>query len=818
MTRIGKFAGWISLLPLMFLASRDAQTAQLEISSGSSITVQGANRTVVVQSAPISPAPPALNSFRTSSVFSFPRISLAFSEYLDVYQYHAGSGVLDVVSGATTLDLTLWLVDHLGNRFELPIRLATGIPVASDCFGFNLCIFSPASPQCLGSPWNPATGNLTLVGRKRIGPGSGTIVDCEIVEIVLKARIEPRDFDNDGKQDAIDRCPSTPDASQIDTDVDGVGDSCDNCVNAYNPYQGDVDGDNKGNACDGLKINFQPAGAPIPAGFSADSGLLFSASPGWGWLGSTTVQTRDRNILSDQKLDTFAFSSTERTWEAVLPGGVYEIETAIGDPANPQGPQRVVLAERTPAGATFFDNEYTVAGANNKVKLLSTQFVGDGRLTLEIGGLAGNTMLNYVTATESQPPPFFSRYVNFQPSGSATPAGWAPDSGDPYTTPRGYGWDGTTILPTRNRAALGNPLLDTFVFQDVVPRTWKIDVPPDYYLVQFGVGDASYAQSHETVLVEGFPWLEGASTLAGQTLTVFGAVPVLDGALEVSIGESGGLTPLNYIAVASAPVDLDGDGLENLRDNCYDVANAGQEDGDLDGRGDPCDACPQDPGNDGDGDGLCGNVDNCPFVANADQADGDLDGKGNACDNCPANSNPDQADQDRDGKGNICDNCPSVHNASQSDQDGDGKGDACDNCPSIQNPAQENADADARGDVCDCAPANPGAFAAPTEIQGVRVSNQPATSISWTSQSSAAGSGTVYDVVSELLSDLASAQPFAAASCLQDNVAPATLSDARPVPGGAGFLYLIRSQNACGTGPFGNGVGRAGLDAAPICP
>ena len=57
-----------------------------------------------------------------------------------------------------------------------------------------------------------------------------------------------------------------------------------------------------------------------------------------------------------------------------------------------------------------------------------------------------------------------------------------------------------------------------------------------------------------------------------------------------------------------------------------------QADSDGDGLGDVCDACPNDPENDGDRDGVCGDVDNCPAEDNPNQEDGDGDGIGDACD------------------------------------------------------------------------------------------------------------------------------------------------------------------------------------------
>jgi cytosine/adenosine deaminase-related metal-dependent hydrolase len=102
------------------------------------------------------------------------------------------------------------------------------------------------------------------------------------------------------------------------------------------------------------------------------------------------------------------------------------------------------------------------------------------------------------------------------------------------------------------------------------------------------------------------------------------------------------------------PTDSDGDGVENARDNCPDVANpfrpidgAEQADADKDGIGDACDVCPNDPAQacsrplagDLDGDGFANGLDNCPEVENPDQSDTDSDARGDACDTCIV-SNP----------------------------------------------------------------------------------------------------------------------------------------------------------------------------------
>jgi hypothetical protein len=276
-------------------------------------------------------------------------------------------------------------------------------------------------------------------------------------------------------------------------------------------------------------------------------------------------------------------------------------------------------------------------------------------------------------------------------------------------------------------------------------------VPPDYYQVQIAVGDATAASGPATAIVEGSTWMSGATTQAGEFLTASARVLVLDGFLDVTIGEAGGTTALAYVSLAALPKDLDGDGVNNFADNCVDIANPTQQDTDIDGSGDACDPCPLDSFNDLDQDGFCANVDNCPTI-----------------------SNPSQADQDLDN----------------------------------------------HGDACDCAPTQSGAFALPMEVENLRASGASTTTVSWDSQAALVGAGVVYDVLTEPLSTLASGSPFQAVACLHDDLAATEKLDSSALPAGAGFLYLVRAQNACGSGTYGSGAGREALDSGAIvaCP
>jgi hypothetical protein len=79
-----------------------------------------------------------------------------------------------------------------------------------------------------------------------------------------------------------------------------------------------------------------------------------------------------------------------------------------------------------------------------------------------------------------------------------------------------------------------------------------------------------------------------------------------DSLLQIYVHRSGGLLP------PCLSIDSDGDGTEDVFDNCPAFYNPGQRDADEDGRGDGCD--------------------NCEFDPNFDQADADHDGLGDACD------------------------------------------------------------------------------------------------------------------------------------------------------------------------------------------
>lgn len=208
--------------------------------------------------------------------------------------------------------------------------------------------------------------------------------------------------------------------------------------------------------------------------------------------------------------------------------------------------------------------------------------------------------------------------------------------------------------------------------------------------------------------------------------------------LKISDGanlDGGALNSWSVMPCGEPVFDADGDGIDDITDNCPMIANVDQADNDMDGMGDVCD-------DDDDNDGILDVNDNCPWTANADQSDIDSDGLGDICDddmdgdgvlndddNCPTMANIDQADLDGDGEGDVCDddidgdgilnnvdNCLMMPNPDQADNDNDGLGDVCDddddndtvldtadNCPMTPNSDQSDVNRDGIGDVCeDC--------------------------------------------------------------------------------------------------------------------
>ena len=151
----------------------------------------------------------------------------------------------------------------------------------------------------------------------------------------------------------------------------------------------------------GIRINFQPASAPVPAGYLPDGGLVYGARGNgqtYGWNADNTGQAKDRNSSRspDQAYDTLTHmqrpANPNASWEIALPNGTYELRVVSGDASYYDSVYRiaaegVVVVNGTPSsGARWVEGTATVT-------------VADGRLTLTNAAGSSNNKVCFIEIT-----------------------------------------------------------------------------------------------------------------------------------------------------------------------------------------------------------------------------------------------------------------------------------------------------------------------------------------------------------------------------------------------------------------------------------
>lgn len=147
----------------------------------------------------------------------------------------------------------------------------------------------------------------------------------------------------------------------------------------------------------GVAINFQPASAPIPAGWLADTSALF-ADRGNGYrYGWTTAfdQTRQRRAATSPSavhdtLNHMQSGGVSRVWELAVPNGNYEVTILRGDPSYTDQVNHLLVEGVRMADRDGFDHfdDHTL-----------TVTVTDGLLTVRPDGDAINAKINGITVT-----------------------------------------------------------------------------------------------------------------------------------------------------------------------------------------------------------------------------------------------------------------------------------------------------------------------------------------------------------------------------------------------------------------------------------
>ncbi|GGL95159.1 hypothetical protein GCM10011594_13590 [Nakamurella endophytica] len=181
------------------------------------------------------------------------------------------------------------------------------------------------------------------------------------------------------------------------------------------------------------KISFQTDAAPVPTGYTKDTGAAYTAARGFGWirqdsLGDATrtpldlsantrlrtrtgIDARQNNMIHMQYGDivptpTTNGNLTPGAWEYGLPNGRYKVTVSVGDQPG---------AAKTGCAAPCYDSQHSVraegvtaidrfqATATTEYRTATvTVDVTDGKLTVDaLGGT--NTKLNYVEIASAGP-------------------------------------------------------------------------------------------------------------------------------------------------------------------------------------------------------------------------------------------------------------------------------------------------------------------------------------------------------------------------------------------------------------------------------
>ncbi|MPZ53674.1 MAG: hypothetical protein GEU79_13240, partial [Acidimicrobiia bacterium] len=153
------------------------------------------------------------------------------------------------------------------------------------------------------------------------------------------------------------------------------------------------------------QVNFQPAGSPTPDGWVADSGLLFDAGRGYGWVNTEggsdkTADTRDRAADADPLTGTLIIvddavvaAISDGEWEYALANGTYTVTLSAGDPEFADSTHGF-----TAEGVSVIDG-FVPSGPGDYQTGTATVEVTDGRLTLASTG--NNSKVQWLTISSN---------------------------------------------------------------------------------------------------------------------------------------------------------------------------------------------------------------------------------------------------------------------------------------------------------------------------------------------------------------------------------------------------------------------------------
>ncbi|MEO8842340.1 MAG: thrombospondin type 3 repeat-containing protein [Kofleriaceae bacterium] len=151
----------------------------------------------------------------------------------------------------------------------------------------------------------------------------------------IDGHITPNDDDGDGVDNAVDNCPSVPNADQANEDGDKFGDACDPCPVEANDLPSDPDGDGVADGCDphpntaGDKIVvFEGFANGIPTSWE----VVGTTSVAAGTMSLTTVANNHTSVIAP---GTFANATMTASIQVDMQVGTFDSATTLTMPYDP---------------------------------------------------------------------------------------------------------------------------------------------------------------------------------------------------------------------------------------------------------------------------------------------------------------------------------------------------------------------------------------------------------------------------------------------------------------------------------------------------